>query len=155
MPMVLRFSSDFNPRSREGSDQQRLHTRQVILISIHAPARGATILSVPPEGPVVFQSTLPRGERRRVCAHATPPRYFNPRSREGSDMPKLIKRYFFVYFNPRSREGSDAGISEKHLCSWISIHAPARGATPFLRLLRLLYLFQSTLPRGERLVWIG
>ena len=55
----------FNPRSREGSDIHnyacccRLHG-----ISIHAPARGATLYS-PSLCPFFgFQSTLPRGERQ-------------------------------------------------------------------------------------------
>ena len=34
--------------------------------------------------------------------------------------------------------------------SIVSIHAPAWGATDFLRLGRLFNLFQSTLPHGER-----
>ena len=57
-------------------------------------------------------------------------------------------------FNPRSREGSDrAASSNKEKRYQISIHAPARGATrcsPF----RLAdhNTFQSTLPRGERLL---
>ena len=54
----------FNPRSREGSDSLLLyiHTAYVV-ISIHAPARGATAI----KGGMLllspFQSTLPRGER--------------------------------------------------------------------------------------------
>ena len=32
----------FNPRSREGSDGEGGHTVDIVLISIHAPARGAT-----------------------------------------------------------------------------------------------------------------
>ena len=78
--------------------------------------------------------------------------YFNPRSREGSD----IIVYFFHLkcgnFNPRSREGSDLPLSAVDVVVCISIHAPARGATRF-RLLDSLkrQSFQSTLPRGERL----
>ena len=54
----------FNPRSREGSDQQLLQLRQGFVISIHAPAKGATFC-------VIYFS----------CTNM----YFNPRSREGSD----------------------------------------------------------------------
>ena len=56
----------FNPRSREGSDDGSGRDAEIIHISIHAPARGAThgqrtpALLVP-----LFQSTLPRGERQR------------------------------------------------------------------------------------------
>ena len=57
--------SDFNPRSREGSDKQFPDPDQHYAISIHAPAKGATYphascLFVD----LVFQSTLPRRERR-------------------------------------------------------------------------------------------
>ena len=56
----------------------------------------------------VFQSTLPRRERRPAngrfrCA----PPHFNPRSREGSDSVLLHLRTSHSDFNPRSREGSD------------------------------------------------
>ena len=123
------------------------------IISILAPARGAT-----PYSRIVirilfeFQSSLPRGERHK---------------RVHSD-----KRQY-KYFNPRSREGSDewAGIQTVGQC--ISILAPARGATTDMQAEpRLSYnfnprsregsdkdavqaavkesLFQSSLPRGER-----
>ena len=36
-----------------------------------------------------------------------PARYFNPRSREGSDNRKSLARNRPSHFNPRSREGSD------------------------------------------------
>ena len=57
-------------------------------------------------------------------------RYFNPRSREGSDDQRYDSTSYEGDFNPRSREGSDliddypdeSGI-------YISIHAPVKGAT--------------------------
>ena len=57
------------------------------------------------------------------------PRYFNPRSREGSDDKLLGGLVFFVDFNPRSREGSDQLKKDMQADIIISIHAPARGAT--------------------------
>mgnify|MGYP000957583369 FL=1 len=85
-PLGLGESSDFNPRSREGSDAYR-------------------------------------GERRRNEKN------FNPRSREGSDEYRKLQRAIRYDFNPRSREGSDQKMRNFELVSWISIHAPARGAT--------------------------
>ena len=35
---------------------------------------------------------------------------FNPRSREGSDIRRLLRRIYRAHFNPRSREGSDGNI---------------------------------------------
>ena len=77
-------------------------------ISIHAPARGATF-----EVAVVNNSLID----------------FNPRSREGSDVPARIAEAIAV----------------------ISIHAPARGATVASSVVSTRLAFQSTLPRGERL----
>ena len=101
---------------------------------------------------MVFQSTLPRGERL-MPVHSVP----------GLDN-----------FNPRSHEGSDTGeILEITITITISIHAPTRGATHFVHTLCFCSIyfnprshegsdltstfqsitvqkFQSTLPRGER-----
>ena len=79
-------------------------------ISIHAPAKGATV-AIP-----------------RFVLYL---KYFNPRSREGSDAAiGITYGITFINFNPRSREGSDILF----LClivesDTISIHAPAKGAT--------------------------
>ena len=57
-----------------------------------------------------------------------------------------------VDFNPRSREGSDGiPVVPPALFKYISIHAPARGATRPVELQVAVIKFQSTLPRGERL----
>ena len=78
----------------------------------------------------VFQSTLPRRERRPAngrfrCA----PPHFNPRSREGSDSTLCGGNLFLI-------------------C--ISIHAPAKGATSRPTSISSTAAFQSTLPRRER-----
>ena len=100
---------NFNPRSREGSDTSQFKF---------------------PLSSTVFQSTLPRRERRwGDCRPGVGKLNFNPRSREGSD--------FFEW-------------TDKVVCN-ISIHAPAKGATlNTLSFIFLLFRFQSTLPRRER-----
>ncbi len=101
------------------------------MISIHAPARGATERT---EGKNIVQN---------ISIHA-PAR--------GATGNTDIRHPTDQNFNPRSREGSDflrvpANMTGKQ----ISIHAPARGATLTLWLaLRAVVKFQSTLPRGER-----
>ena len=56
------------------------------------------------------------------------------------------------YFNPRSHEGSDGYPRSYSFGRGISIHAPTRGATyGQSRHMDQLTVFQSTLPRGERL----
>ena len=56
---------------------------------------------------------------------------FNPRSREGSDI-SLLTDYLVACrdFNPRSREGSDGNVYDGIFPLYlISIHAPVKGAT--------------------------
>ena len=101
---------------------------------------------------LIFQSTLPRGERQYFSCHFTAyTRYFNPRSHEGSDSPlKSLQHRATIsihaptrgatisgcdrcnklqYFNPRSHEGSDRKTKIIADNPVISIHAPTRGAT--------------------------
>ena len=151
---VTVLDENFNPRSREGSDEPayviyselgifqstlpRRERRRVDamaeleeIISIHAPAKGATKnYQQHLACNFQFQSTLPRRERRYGTAVISDDDYFNPRSREGSD---------FTF------------DSTLKLTLIISIHAPAKGATLYYsqRMLQSIE-FQSTLPRRER-----
>ena len=62
-PILYIQEPDFNPRSHERSDQTCTRTRSDCSISIHAPTRGATSVSMSMSQPYEFQSTLPREER--------------------------------------------------------------------------------------------
>ena len=188
MPSI---SACFNPRARAGRDVQynlhevltpfqstrprgaRLtgeHVDVCEYVSIHAPARGATVGSVP----------------------TTPLASFNPRARAGRD-DEVLKKYFQTTvsihapargatsrllversarsFNPRARAGRDLSQSQSQSQETVSIHAPARGATiasvnlldhfcfnpraragrdGHSRKSRLAAAFQSTRPRGAR-----
>ena len=129
---------DFNPRSREGSDI--VYSTGLTMsnkISIHAPAKGATLQLSTLSTKTIFQSTLPRRERRKIDRLCSLRSYFNPRSREGSDknlfsewkllclfqstLPRRERREtlakflaFLRNFNPRSREGSDNHVYLLH-----------------------------------------
>ena len=81
----LRLPMNFNPRSRTGSDVVGVHRGHQVDISIHAPARGATVFVAYPESAPEFQSTLPHGERLVALKGGDNNDYFNPRSRTGSD----------------------------------------------------------------------
>ena len=144
--------SRFNPRSRTGSDVVSIVPEDMTRVSIHAPARGATLSAYASATGVTFQSTLPHGERPAPVSVVSWYINFNPRSRTGSDLPReadrgrpmgfqstlphgerlfwSVRSMHHHYFNPRSRTGSDdipmTTINELK----ISIHAPARGATP-------------------------
>ncbi len=77
------------------------------VISIHAPTRGATHFHRNQCLLYLFQSTLPREERRCIYSHT----------------------HIVAYFNPRSHERSDAIHKDDYILIRISIHAPTRGAT--------------------------
>ena len=63
--------SYFNPRTREGCDLQGLYDTRIDLgISIHAPVKGATYMSI----------------KLYILVW-----YFNPRTREGCDMARLMQ----------------------------------------------------------------
>ena len=170
----------FNPRTRVGCDfLWRVVFRQHN-ISIHAPAWGATTISVRTATTLLlFQSTHPRGVRPSgtICGMKYPT-YFNPRTRVGCDFQRYstLEYYYIsihapawgatlvssgagaltIYFNPRTRVGCDntplipshmpvkfqsthpRGVRRNRVSAiryklFISIHAPAWGATFFCR----------------------
>ena len=100
------------------------------LVSIHAPARGATCSSLYIFSVMTpFQFTLPRGERRLVGI-----------------VTRTVLPFQFTL--PRG-ERLPLPLQGTHRAD-VSIHAPARGATQTDNLLFDLSKFQFTLPRGER-----
>ena len=172
-----RASIYFNPRTRVGCDAafcgcsalktafQSTHPHGVrlegfyngetdIIISIHAPAWGATVTVT-----ILQPSKI----------------NFNPRTRMGCDGSKAGKRKRGGDFNPRTRMGCDflqwklgqklllisihapawgaTGLGfERSLRTGISIHAPAWGATSKIHGKDLERGFQSTHPHGVRLM---
>ena len=120
----------FNSRSREGSDSALEGSTDGELVSIHAPARGATGRLHP--------------ARRQQC--------FNSRSREGSDQcpqKQHCERLVSIHAPARGATALHLQLSE---LVRVSIHAPARGATVEIIDRIPDEVFQFTLPRGERLV---
>ena len=99
---------DFNPRSRMGSDITR---RKSLFTQL------------------VFQSTLPHGERRKSQACRMQRQIFQSTLPHGERLMELVNEY---HSYP------------------ISIHAPAWGATSIFYFRRFDIVFQSTLPHGER-----
>ena len=81
---------------------------KTIKISIHAPARGATISVDFPAllRPISIHAPA-RGATLLSFAIPALAENFNPRSREGSDKDLRRRLTTSNYFNPRSREGSD------------------------------------------------
>ena len=148
----------FNPRTREGCDIGIINLIDVCIgISIHAPAKGATVsikLLLPLYSTISIHAPA-KGATQMDQQKKSKYQYFNPRTREGCDKsglksvdlhkqfqsthPRrvrqdLIHNYHLIgpYFNPRTREGCDKEPAYS-ICTAtaISIHAPAKGATVF------------------------
>ena len=82
----------------------------------------------------VFQPTLPRGERRRRCCSFQKRTTISTHAPARGATPQLLSRCpENGYFNPRSREGSDLAYRNPSNAFKISTHAPARGATAPLK----------------------
>ena len=56
-------------------------------------------------------------------------RRFNPRPRAGGDAIHLHSTAIYLCFNPRPRAGGDHIVVAACCAAYVSIHAPARGAT--------------------------
>ena len=150
----LRRASLFQSTRPHGARPQRfLRLAAVIRVSIHAPARGATVGAPPPgratgcfnprartgrdrAGLVIrcmslrFQSTRPHGARPKGTGKIPDSKSFNPRARTGRDRP--IPCYNMLEYRFQSTRPHGARLQ------------PSLQARPSQR-------FQSTRPHGARL----
>ena len=90
----------FNPRSREGSDLTLCRPDfELFQISIHAPVKGATRVSLHFRRQKQISIHAPvKGATQSERSFDYPFRYFNPRSREGSDPDGLKFRVMTFEF---------------------------------------------------------
>ena len=171
----LRHKS-FNPRTRVGCDRrlprpnsllywfQSTHPRGVRLAVLHLPAQ---LVRVSIHAPAWGATAAAHARRHALCG-------FNPRTRVGCDI-RGDKEFggdnWFQSTHPRGVR-PQAGVPEVEAQAWfqsthprgvrpgdrhprdhqqpVSIHAPAWGATSCGSSLMLARLFQSTHPRGVR-----
>ena len=100
----------FNPRTRVGCDGSfHISLCSCHWVSIHAPAWGATTCECQHDGRRQFQSTHPRGVRRKRVFHL---------------------RAFAVFQSTHPRGVRHLTSSPTFCRDLVSIHAPAWGATP-------------------------
>ena len=100
-----------SPSLREGSDDSKAAKAYTTMISIHAPAKGATCVTGLTPAPVAFQSTLPRRERRNR----------NPELR--------CQRQISIHAPAKGATLVGVDLVER---LEISIHAPVKGATGYI-----------------------
>ncbi len=77
------------------------------LVSIHAPTRGATLISSTIIRILVFQSTHPHGVRLSVISGMIAMVSFNPRTHTGCDRLWIYIVPCCTSFNPRTHTGCD------------------------------------------------
>ena len=190
----------FNPRTRVGCDLrsvtsitlwmmfQSTHPRGVrhvvyhdvdpsTVVSIHAPAWGATLDYSQRATFFAFQSTHPRGVRLGTMVFIGSFTSFNPRTRvgcDGADNTTLPSSPVSIHApawgatpcSCDSRElrrvsihapawGATVMVIDKLAYTFVSIHAPAWGATAAIVLRDASVVFQSTHPRGVRLTFVS
>ena len=140
----------FNSRARKGRDICDTNTLCQFAVSIHAPARGATLMKSEALARVRFQFTRPQGARLRWCYYRCSPDCFNSRARKGRDASLPAMSPVTPSFNSRARKGRDNSGRAVDRSDRVSIHAPARGATVAFVWATLLTAFQFTRPQGAR-----
>ena len=145
----------FNPRSREGSDFTCRLKGSCINISIRAPTRGATIIGMLLTLSSRFQSALPRGERLVSVQIVILQLKISIRApARGATLPPFPHSRPYVISIRAPARGATYAYRMYQTDTEISIRAPARGATLYAYRLGRIILFQSALPRGERLTLV-
>ena len=99
-----------------------------------------------------FQSTFPRGKRRGPYLIFLSPCRFQSTFPRGERHLCWLVAVKHIHFNPRSLVGNDYIPVGTYTIVEISIHVPSWETTIFTRRQPPCILFQSTFPRGERLL---
>ena len=97
-----------------------------------------------------FQSTFPRGERRKHWRCPCLQIRFNPRSHEGNDAGDVIHILNINVSIHVPTRGTTRFCRPGHGRDRVSIHVPTRGTTQISGMCLSINMFQSTFPRGER-----
>ena len=122
-----------------------------LYISIHAPVKGATQKKMRKAVSNLFQSTLPRRERRGRHDHQRRGGLISIHApAKGATVRTCRRNGRTVHFNPRSREGSDLKISRSPPTLGFQSTLPRRERRRQMIMVTLTVPFQSTLPRRER-----
>ena len=104
-----------------------------MIVSIHAPTRGATHNHKRPQLDEQFQSTRPRGARLHlICSLFLIALFQSTRPRGARRGVQLLQLVLVLCFNPRAHAGrDDVALKGAQTSYTVSIHAPTRGATLF------------------------
>ena len=107
--LTIKVIHYFNPRLREGGDEEAEEENSNILISIHASAKEAT-----------WSVTITKNHRKN----------FNPRLREGGDYKEEPRSSaMMISIHASAKEATTNPVVTASYCITISIHASAKEAT--------------------------
>ena len=123
------------------------------MISIHAPAWGATLVSAKEQlRPKISIHAPAWGATLVTSFHRLAAHISIHAPAWGATRLLRRQKHYDRNFNPRTRVGCDRSSFSSSFIAPISIHAPAWGATnPRIGITMLYFKFQSTHPRGVRL----
>ena len=167
--------SGFNPRAHAGRDSRvawvdldadvSIHaptrgatdddgvSSTILDVSIHAPTRGATIKGVFPKGVCSVSIHAPTRGATQFLVYQRLLDCFNPRAHAGRDhRRRTTSHYVGVSIHAPTRGATLGPATLRGYRVVVSIHAPTRGATLGDFALGSHARFQSTRPRGARLV---
>ena len=140
----------FNSRARVGRDRARLSARRGAQVSIHAPARGATLDGVRRVFGVHVSIHAPargatkHGYKSRSCWKF---QFTRPRGARRLSITSFSGASLFQFTRPRGARHVEGST---RLLGGVSIHAPAWGATDVASSGMDRPQFQFTRPRGAR-----
>ena len=144
----------FNPRSHEGSDETFTTSTKIDGVSIHAPTKGATLLSAARSMLSAVSIHAPtKGATCPISPLSIPIAVSIHAPTKGATRLhcfRLLCRFCVSIHAPTK----GATLEMALIPSWfrVSIHAPTKGATSCTSMgSRFYQWFQSTLPRRERL----
>ena len=149
------FSPFFNPRLREGGDDEQSPVPPAsVIFSIHASAKEATrFCSGSYQLDNVFNPRLREGGDQTHIAVVKSSKIFNPRLREGGDQspvpPALVIEDFSIHAS--AKEARSLNTCRSATCMF-SIHASAKEANKSVYKIPREYIFNPRLREGGELI---
>src|SRR5690606_350375 len=124
----------FNPRPRTGGDQDQVEAGIEVTVSIHAPARGATTSPVVTTWTRASFNPRPRtgGDTRCVATTAGERTFQSTPPHGGRQYVLSITIGSTAFQSTPPHGGRQEAEHRRHRGQQVSIHAPARGATPLV-----------------------
>ena len=112
LPWPTPTATCFNPRPRAGGDGHKNHAKQEGVVSIHAPAQGATITAQQLAQPLVVSIHAPAQGATITAQQLAQPLVVSIHApAQGATAPPLLLLPAGPSFNPRPRAGGDKAIA--------------------------------------------